>query len=834
MVSRFSHLWALGLAAALLWAVPVPAGANPEPAALWNALGQPVFDTTKVAVVEHVELQRDVATLTLVSGRLALGRLSVPEGEERVFAAAFKGMGRLRFAPTLAMEKQQLAFHSGQEALETEFTEAVFVFTDATVEDLSQQLSFAAGEPSDLQSLYQDRNKRWTKYGLNWEPRLLKALLAGESTFQGLFVAELNTRAHDWLTLVVDARDPEEVELQQFDSGRHALSVWSKFPAGGRRPAEAFADPLAHHDYRLQRYALDVTIAGREELQGQAEVELVVRRAGERVLLLALDPHLRVRQVTDGAGGPLSFFQPENPKDDFFLGDYLVVVAGEAFPLGANELRFGYEGRDVVRKVGEGNFFCQSFGWYPTYGVGRYSLSTNTFAARSDFDLTLRVQDKYQAVATGEKVEERKEDKYQVTRWRSEIPLAVAGFAFGEYKIHTAKIGDTEVEIYANKRSDSRLRQIELMAGGVHPDLPLPDPRNPVIYNDSVEMSVPAALESLAPARLVKEMATEVGNSLQVMEKYFGPYPYKKLAVSNIPYSYGQGWPSLLYISTLSFLDSTQRNALGIDDHVEITDSFRAHETSHQWWGHAVSWKSYHDQWLSEGFAEFSGILYTLYGRNQAEYSRLLRENREQLLVGDQEGATYEQIGPLYAGRRLSSAKHPGGYSRVVYLKGGWVLHMLRMMLYDPRNRENSDAAFIAMMKDFTRTYHNQPASTEDFKAIVEKHMTPAMNMDGNGKMDWFFDSWVYGTGIPVYDLRYSIEPGPEAGQFALRGALRQSGVPADFRMIVPLFLHKPEGFMRVGWLNVRGPETPFEVMLPFEPTKVTINEWEDVLAIVK
>ncbi len=41
------------------------------------------------------------------------------------------------------------------------------------------------------------------------------------------------------------------------------------------------------------------------------------------------------------------------------------------------------------------------------------------------------------------------------------------------------------------------------------------------------------------------------------------------------------------------------------------TYRFIAHETAHQWWGNIVAWRSYRDQWLSEGFAEYSGILYT-------------------------------------------------------------------------------------------------------------------------------------------------------------------------------------------------------------------------------
>lgn len=159
---------------------------------------------------------------------------------------------------------------------------------------------------------------------------------------------------------------------------------------------------------------------------------------------------------------------------------------------------------------------------------------------------------------------------------------------------------------------------------------------------------------------------------------------------------------------------------------------------------------------------------------------------------------------------------------------------MLRMMLYDPRNLQEPDARFIALMQEFTRTFPNQPASTEDFKAVVEKHMTPAMNLDANGRMDWFFDSWVYGTGIPEYKLAYSAKPAAEPGKFLLSGVLHQSGVPAGFRTIVPLFFRQGDRLIRAGWLNARGPETPFEIPLPFQPTKVTINEWEDILALVK
>ena len=743
----------------------IPPQAQITSSTVWNTLAKPSFDDSKVAAVESVTLQRDVATLTLLSGDLGLGQpvTTMPGGEGRIFAAVFKGSGHLRFAPTLAMEKQQLAFHSAQEVLETDFNEAVFLFTDETPNELASQVKFRPGDSTELQDLYQKRNKVWTRYGYNWEPRLLKALLSDQPQRNSLFVAELHTPKHGWLTLIVDAADPEQIELVQFESSRtkrNAWTIWSKFPAEGHRPQEAFADALAHHDYRLRGYRLDVTVKENTELLGQAQLQLEMQRDGERVLLLALDPNLRISEVTDAAGQSLAFFQPKDPKDKFFLGDYLVVVSPEAFAQGTRTLRFTYAGKRIVRKMGGGNFFCQSFGWYPTYGLGRVSVTTNEFAGRSDFDITLRVPKRYQAVAVGNRVKQSKDKKYQITQWKSDLPLAVARFAFGDYNTVKKTVGKTRVEIYANKQPDDTFQVIERSAGGGL--LPgLGGSRSPGQGGGGSAPRRPVGL--LRPSGMAKEMATEVANSLRVMEKYFGPYPYKKLAVTNISYSYGQGWPSLLYLSAFSFLDSTQRHALGIRDHVRLTDFLRAHETSHQWWGHVVGWKSYHDQWLSEGFAEFSGILYTLFRRNPDEYLRLLRRNREDLLTKDLKGAVYEQIGPIYAGLRLHSGEHPGGYGTVVYKKGGWVLHMIRMMLFDSRNAEDPDARFIAMMQDFTRTFHNKPASTEDFKHIVEKHMTATMNPYGEGTMDWFFDSWVYGTGIPQYRLKYN--PQARAGE---------------------------------------------------------------------
>lgn len=65
-------------------------------------------------------------------------------------------------------------------------------------------------------------------------------------------------------------------------------------------------------------------------------------------------------------------------------------------------LEFQYGGKRVVVKVGGGNYFCHSFGWYPSAFANE--LGVDEFAFRSNFDLTFRSPKKYSLVATGNKV----------------------------------------------------------------------------------------------------------------------------------------------------------------------------------------------------------------------------------------------------------------------------------------------------------------------------------------------------------------------------------------------------------------------------------------------
>jgi hypothetical protein len=99
--------------------------------------------------------------------------------------------------------------------------------------------------------------------------------------------------------------------------------------------------------------------------------------------------------------------------------------------------------------------------------------------------------------------------------------------------------------------------------------------------------------------------------------------------------------------------------------------------------------------------------------------------------------------------------------------------------------------------------------------------------------MDWFFNQYVYGTGIPQYNFHYSATATPD-GKFKISGMVTRSGVSENWKDMVPLYLHQGQGVMRAGFVNATMASTPFEFIMQNRPDKLTVNDFEDVLADVK
>jgi aminopeptidase N len=154
------------------------------------------------------------------------------------------------------------------------------------------------------------------------------------------------------------------------------------------------------------------------------------------------------------------------------------------------------------------------------------------------------------------------------------------------------------------------------------------------------------------------------------------------------------------------------------------------------------------------------------------------------------------------------------------------------MMMYDNRT---GDQRFKETMQDFVKTYAGKAATTEEFKAVVEKHMTPEMDMEGNHRMDWFFNEYVYGTQLPSYKLDSSFDTGA-AGEVVLRMKVTQSNVDEHFRMLVPLYLEMAEGQMFfLGRARMNG-NSSIEQKVPLKglktkPRRAVLSYYDDVLA---
>ncbi|PYQ62238.1 MAG: hypothetical protein DMF58_02280, partial [Acidobacteria bacterium] len=190
--------------------------------------------------------------------------------------------------------------------------------------------------------------------------------------------------------------------------------------------------------------------------------------------------------------------------------------------------------------------------------------------------------------------------------------------------------------------------------------------------------------------------------------------------------------------------------------------------------------------------------------------------------------------GPIIEGERLATWRNPAAYQALVYNKGAYVLHMLRMTMQDRSNKQNPDGAFIALMTDFMRTYAGRNATTDDFKRIVEKHMIKNLNADGNGTVDWFFNQWVYGTAIPKYSAKFDVKSGNE-GKFHVSGSMTQAEVPDNFKVLVPLYAEFDKGqVFKIADIPMVGSVTrplDFEIRMPKMPRAITVNAMHDVLA---
>jgi hypothetical protein len=761
-----------------------------------------------VISVKNLTLKRDAGIFTFLSGNIAF--YDAVNG--KVSGAVFIGEGHFHLTPPNAEERHNLAIFTENEEFDEDFDRVILRFTDSTAAELHKASTGSATASPDFASAARDLHSfQHHKLLENLDLRLLEDVLS--PALGSYFFASIHGKKDHDLFYIVDPHGaldvaPEEVSLMNWTGwGENYLAAFH----AATDAAQSTGGDEQNEAYRIDHEDLDTTIEHSGFLSGVATVHLIAVSDGLAVVPFALYPTLRVSRVDNEKGDLLDFVQEKKDED----ADFGVVLAAPLKKGESATIRVTYAGKDVVMDEGGSNYYpIARESWYPNaaQGLGDYATYHMLFHVPKGLDL----------IATGTRVNQTNEGKITTTEWKTDVPLAVVGFNLGKFTMKEAtvqdKAGDSlTIDAYANTSPPAEFSHTA-------DDLPSLD--------HSADVEAPS-IGSINTASMLPLQLSQGQVAARLYTAYFGAVPFARVALTQqFACNYGQSWPMLVYLPICGFLDNTQKEVFGLRPDNMYWKMVTPHEVAHQWWGQTVGFRSYRDQWMSEGFANESASIFLQATRPKPnDFLDFWKQQRDLITQKNSMGFRPIDVGPVTMGFRLITEKTGWNvYQNLVYPKGAYILHMIRMMMWSPKD---GDAPFIAMMHDFVSTYRLKVATTEDFKAMVEKHMTPAMDLNRNHKMDWFFNEYVYGTDLPVYHFESQVTP--NANGASLHFKLTQSGVDKSFRNLVPLYFQLDDGkIFRLGSIVITGTSTLEQtVQLPKFPVPIkdaSINHNYDVL----
>lgn len=779
------------------------------PAALLLALASPVLAQAPEALRDdYLLLQRwqyraepipvPAGGLRFASGEgswsLDSGRiwLAEPTSGGAVTGLVFEGKGRFRMSVPDAVELAQLRRFAEKPEL-SGFDEPITALVLRTSAPLPLEgIVVPPAARFETSKLAKERHDHWLTQRLeDVDSRIALALASPGDRY---FRVDARTTGFGWLTYDDDARRLEEIRLTSFNAKFPYPEVWVSLDRSEDRDERGRPDPKAYRpavDLEHVDVAVDLTKAGRDKdwVKGQFQVGLRFAPApgneGARAVQLYLDFLADVKSVKEG-DRELPFLrdptgQRSSGLDDRIFDDSLVVLLPE--PLAAGKPRE----IEVVYELDLQNY-APGREWYPSAeGAGVFLRDAHT--AR----MALTVRKKFEARAMGRKEEgsgEPAEGNTSTTVWVVDQPAKMLTFSFAE-KFHEERV------------------QLD----GV-PEV--------ICFGSKIGVSGKGKFREVG-----EDVAASFGFFQQIFDAKLPPEPIHATSISAY---HGQAFDGFIHLGESSF------NLMGPG----AGELFRGHEAAHQWWGVMVGAASYRDAWLGEAFAEYSGMMFVestmkdgpglfqeivtasaeeVTGSIKGGFSKFARPGVSRLnrMHGD-------RIGPIGHGWRANTGELPTAYSSQVYGKGALVLHMLRGLLED---QTKSGETFPALLREFVRTHRGGVASTRDFEAAVAKQAP--------GDWSWFFDQWVSRTDIPTYRWSYTLASAPDAnGQWTAALKVRQSDVPAGFKMPVPILVELPGGVTRRVRVLVDKPEETFTLSFPEKPRSLTFNPGYEVLARTK
>ena len=679
--------------------------------------------------------------------RLPSGDVFVSETPEGVTAIVLLGDGTLVFQPTPKEERGQLKLFAGVEALETPFTSAFvrlnpFEFDQRVMADMLEPIAVDSRSYRRGLAVFDEGLPKSFNLDLSDLSRDTWSLLPQP----GDFVAEVKTRRFDDLTYARSSGEPEDVTMFQRARKRNIAAYASeqKLQSRGR-----FFDEDDSVDYDVLDYDIDAAFfPEREWMEGKTRMRIRIKSHAIGVLTMRFAESLNVSSVYSDEFGRLLFIRVRNQNN--VLVNLPSPVARD-FPM---TLTITYSGRlarqgildesmlpepqqrnsqpdDVPLVAPEAKWlFSNRNYWYPQNQVTDYATA----------HIRLTVPAEYHVVASGIPEEGSPGPAPSGTIENSSRIVPRLAYSFGTPQ----PVRYFGIVISKMMRVDAATVALDI----VPTKAPLPDMRGTSTLQQQINRINAAAAIPPVGARNTVFLAVDanrrqesrardaMGTAADILRLYSGltgdvPYDAITLAMveDEVPGGHAPGYFAMLNNPPPVQQMNYRNDPASFQGFPEF---FMAHELAHQWFGQAVGWKNYHEQWLSEGFAQYFAALYAKEKRGENAFRDVLRQFRRWAIEDSDQG-------PVYLGYRLGHIKNESRVFRaLVYNKGAAVLHMLRRLI--------GDEAFFRGLKNFYAESRFKKAGTDDLRQAMERASGRDLNR--------FFERWIYDNGIPR--LRYS------------------------------------------------------------------------------
>ncbi len=669
--------------------------------------------SSRVEKVEKISIDHQDINLSFRNALVFYDNL--PEIET---ALLIIGPGQMTFMPSDLNEKHQLKLMYGVEVLQTEVEYAYLRFSPYFFTrniKIDSPVSSPAAAPRDLDrasrlfSLHQDRfftvENSLTQELLTALPQAEEAVFDFKSPRLGNLTYVFSPFSEDEITLYDQNRD-RFISLYSPEKGSPGRSMRLSLLPG----------------FDVLHYDLDVEIdPANLYLSARALVHISPRTAGVESVRFRLNPKLKLFRVVDGEGRELVFNQDRASKTV-----YLPLVE----PATAEKLKieFYYQGRlepppshtDVIA-LGQAEetriivplkfdsfLYSSSALWYPSPPTDDYftaRVKFTTLANMTCLGQGVLVESGKIAGPRTPSGEKRQEKAFWV--YESKQPLKYLAFLFGRVERGQESITSSKVPIELYTTQEFRTNW--------------------------------------------KGMLEETAAIIEFYERLFGSFPYENLRlVLRFWETKGGHSPGSLVIlnqipRSLSAQGLEGRRTVSPVDLSEWSEYFLAHDLAHQWWGQAITWKRYRDQWLSEGLAQFATIRYLKEKYGSKAYRDIVRRF-------SQWTQKKSRWGPVILGSRLSYLDFEA-FQSIIYNKSSLALHLLSELLGEEK--------FFRGLKEFVQEFKYRPATTSDFFRTMER----VSGFD----LKAFAQGWFEKFSLPQVKIHTSLEKKNDQYLFTIR-----------------------------------------------------------------